>query len=52
MYGDTTFAVTLNLTLKESDELRVTIDQDGTDIPVIDVTIFGIEMVTGVGPHA
>ncbi|MBE85119.1 MAG: hypothetical protein CME21_21395 [Gemmatimonadetes bacterium] len=52
VYGDTTFAVTLNLTLKESDELRVTIDQLGSDIPVIDITIFGIEMVTGVGPHA
>ena len=51
VYGKTTFEVTLNLTLKESDELRVTVSQIASFVPVIDVTIFGIEMVTGVGPH-
>tara|TARA_Y100000591_G_scaffold305250_1_gene302565 strand:- start:11 stop:451 length:441 start_codon:yes stop_codon:yes gene_type:complete len=50
--GKTTYAMTLNLTLKESDELRVVLTQVGAYVPVIDVTIFGIEMVTGVGPHA
>ena len=52
VYPKTTFEVTLNLTLKESDELRVIVSQVGAYVPVIDVTIFGIEMVTGVGPHA
>ena len=52
VYGKTTFEVTLNLTLKESDELRVIVSQISSNVPVIDITIFGIEMVTGVGPHA
>lgn len=50
IYPQNTLAFTLNLTLKESDELRVKITQ-GSGTPDIDVTVFGIEMVTGNGPH-
>jgi hypothetical protein len=50
LYPQNTLAFTLNLTLKESDELRVKITQ-GSGTPDIYVTVFGIEMVTGNGPH-
>lgn len=49
VYPGTTARFALNLTLKESDEVRAYID--GSSITV-DATFFGIEMTTGIGPHA
>ena len=52
IYPKNTIELTLNLTLKESDELQVVISQVGATTPTLHVTVFGIEMTTGNGPHA
>ncbi len=51
IYGGQSAEFDLNLTLKSLDELIFTGTQYSSLTPNIDVTVFGIEMVTGNGPH-
>jgi|TARA_R110000765_G_scaffold314544_1_gene407349 hypothetical protein len=51
IYGGDSAELNLNLTLKSLDEVIFTGTQYSSVTPSIHVTIFGIEMVTGVGPR-
>mgnify|MGYP003678471802 FL=1 len=52
IYGGQSAEFDLNLTLKSLDELIFTGTQYSSVTPSIHVTIFGIEITTGNGPHA
>lgn len=51
LYPKNTLELTLNLTLKASDEATISVTQVGSTTPIVDVTLFGIAMTTGVGPR-